>query len=76
LICSFLCTALGGSPLPSDETRDVRFFAPDAPLANLLSEHCQRLLDTLNLRGEQETLLVIPDDLSGPDEIRQWRAWR
>ncbi len=76
LIFSFRCTAIGGAPQTSDETRDVRFFAPDALPPNLLQEHRQRLLDALNLRPDQETLLVIPNVLSAPDEIRQWRARR
>ena len=76
LIFSFLCTAIGGSLQTSDETRAVRFFAPDALPPNLLQEHRQRLLDALNLRPDQETLLVIPDALSAPEEIRQWRAQR
>jgi len=76
LIFSFRCTAIGGSLQTSDETRDVRFFAPDALPQNLLQEHRQRLLDALNLHLNQETLLVIPDTLSAPEEIRQWRARR
>jgi NADH pyrophosphatase NudC (nudix superfamily) len=76
LIFSFLCTAIGGALQTSDETRDVRFFAPDALPPNLLQEHRQRLLDALNLRPDQETLLVIPNVLSTPDEIREWCARR
>jgi ADP-ribose pyrophosphatase YjhB (NUDIX family) len=76
LIFSFVCAVLGGRLQVSDETRDVRFFAPDALPVNLLGEHRQRLVDALNQRHEQETLLVIPEVLSAPDEIRQWRAQR
>jgi ADP-ribose pyrophosphatase YjhB (NUDIX family) len=76
LIFSFRCTAVGGALQTSDETRDVRFFAPDALPPNLLQEHRQRLLDTLNQLPNQETLLVIPNVLSAPEEIRQWRARR
>jgi hypothetical protein len=47
---------------------------PDILPPNLLQEHRQRLLDALNPRPDQETLLVIPNILSAPDEIRQWRA--
>jgi 8-oxo-dGTP diphosphatase len=73
---SFCCTAIGGSLQNSDETRDVRFFAPDALPPNLLQEHRQRLLDALNLRPEHETLLVLPNVPSAPDEIRRWRTRR
>jgi len=76
LIFSFRCTAFGGALQTSDETRDVRFFAPDALPPNLLQEHRQRLLDALNLRPDQETLLVVPEVLSAPEEIGQWRARR
>jgi ADP-ribose pyrophosphatase YjhB (NUDIX family) len=76
LIFSFLCTANGGSLQPNDETRDARFFAPDSLPPNLLSEHRQRLEDALNPRPDPEALLVIPDALSAPEEIRQWRARR
>jgi ADP-ribose pyrophosphatase YjhB (NUDIX family) len=76
VIFSFLCTTAGGDLRTSDETRDVRFFAPDALPPNLLREHRQRLEDALRLRQDQETLLVIPDVLSAPEEIRQWRGHR
>jgi ADP-ribose pyrophosphatase YjhB (NUDIX family) len=76
LIFSFLCAAIDGSLQTSDETCDVGFFAPDALPQNLLQEHRKRLLDTLTLRHDQETLLVIPDALSASEEIRQWRARR
>jgi 8-oxo-dGTP diphosphatase len=75
-IFSFLCVALGGSLQASDETRAVRFFAPDALPVNLLQEHRQRLLDALSLRHDQETLLIIPRVLPASEEIRQWRARR
>jgi 8-oxo-dGTP diphosphatase len=74
LIFSFLCAAIGKSLQTSDETRAVRCFMPDILPPNLLQEHRQRLLDALNPRPDQETLLVIPNILSAPDEIRQWRA--
>jgi ADP-ribose pyrophosphatase YjhB (NUDIX family) len=76
LIFSFLCGAIGGSLQTSDETRAVRFFAPDALPPNLLQEHRHRLLEALTLRRDQETLLVIPNVLSAPAEIRQWRTQR
>jgi ADP-ribose pyrophosphatase YjhB (NUDIX family) len=76
LIFSFLCTAIDGSRQTSDETRDVRFFTPDALPQNLLQEHRQRLADALELSPDQETSLVIPDVLSAPEEISQWRARR
>jgi ADP-ribose pyrophosphatase YjhB (NUDIX family) len=76
VIFSFLCTAIGGSLQTSEETHAVRFFAPDALPPNMLQEHRQRLLDSLNLRPDQETSLVIPNLLSAPDEIRQWRMRR
>ena len=74
LIFSFLCTAIGESLQTSDETRAVRFFAPDTLPPNLLQEHRQRLADALKLSPDQETLLAIPKPLSAPEEIRQWRA--
>jgi ADP-ribose pyrophosphatase YjhB (NUDIX family) len=74
LIFSFRCAAIGGALQTSDETREVRFFAPDALPANLLQEHHQRIVDALKMAPDQETLLVIPDGLSAPEEIRHWRA--
>jgi ADP-ribose pyrophosphatase YjhB (NUDIX family) len=74
LILSFLCTAIDGSLQTSDETRAVRFCATDALPSHLLLEHRQRIVDTLKLAPDQETLLAIPGGLSAPEEIRQWRA--
>jgi hypothetical protein len=34
------------------------------------------MLDALNLLPNQKTLLIIPNLLSAPDEIRQWRTQR
>jgi ADP-ribose pyrophosphatase YjhB (NUDIX family) len=74
VIFSFHCAAIGGVLQSRDETRDVGFFAPDGLPPNLLQEHRQRLLDALNLRPDQRAVLVIPNVLSAPAEIRQQRA--
>jgi ADP-ribose pyrophosphatase YjhB (NUDIX family) len=73
LIFSFACIAQNGDLRGSDETRAVRYFAPDVLPPTLLHEHRQRLIDALSLSPDQETRLLTPDGVSAPEEIRHWR---
>src|SRR5262249_24472992 len=71
----FFFLRFGGRPPPTTKSAAGALFPPHPPLpSNLLLEHRQRLVDTLNLAPDQETLLAIPDGLSAPEEIRRWRA--
>ena len=64
LIFSFLCTVIGGTLQISDETHEVRFFAPDALPANLLQEHQQR-----TQYPERHYAPGIPVDLTPPGKV-------
>ncbi|MFI5273603.1 MAG: NUDIX hydrolase [Ktedonobacterales bacterium] len=55
IIFSFVCRPTGGAFATSDESDDVRYFAPNAFPANTFPEHVHRVRDAL--RGESTTLL-------------------
>jgi 8-oxo-dGTP diphosphatase len=71
LIFSFICAVLDGQLSPSDETRDVRFFPPEALPANTFAEHRERIMDAL--AGRREALLRVPTCLSASEEVRRAR---
>ena len=47
VIFSFVCRITGGASATSEESDDVRFFAPDELPANTFPEHVHRLRDAL-----------------------------
>jgi 8-oxo-dGTP pyrophosphatase MutT (NUDIX family) len=75
LIFSFLCALKGGAVRASDETRDVRFFPPDALPARTFAEHRERIADALaSARDGGECILRTPTCRSAPEEVRRSRA--
>lgn len=67
----FSCTAhvVSGSLSTSEETRDVRFFAPSALPRNIFAEHAERIRDALAARPMP--LLAVPRVLSAAIEKRE-----
>jgi len=55
VILHFLCRQTGGELRLSDETTEIRYFAPDTQPDNLLTWHRQRIADTLT--GQVEPYL-------------------
>lgn len=68
-IFSFAAGVAGGSLATSDETRDVRFFAPDALPRNTFAEHAERIRDTL--AAHPAPLLAVPHVPSATQELRE-----
>jgi 8-oxo-dGTP pyrophosphatase MutT (NUDIX family) len=75
LIFSFICALADGALRASDETRDVRFFPPDALPATTFAEHRERIADALaSTRDRGECIVRVPTCLSAPEEVRRSRA--
>lgn len=68
VILSFLCRITGGERATSDESDDVRFFAPDDLPANTFPEHTHRIRDALD--AEPQTLLTLARGPSSRDIAR------
>lgn len=68
VIFGFVCRVTGGERATSDESDDVRFFAPDSLPANTFPEHIYRIRDAL--RGEPRTLLKVAEGPSSRDVAR------
>ena len=68
VIFGFVCRVAGGERATSDESDDVRFFAPDRLPANTFPEHIHRIHDAL--RGEARTLLKVAEGPSSRDVAR------
>ena len=47
VVLTFLCDVIGGSLQPTEETRESRYFAPNALPENTLPKHRQRIQDAL-----------------------------
>jgi ADP-ribose pyrophosphatase YjhB (NUDIX family) len=71
IIFSFVCRVTGGTPATSEESDDVRFFAPDELPANTFPEHVHRLRDALV--AQPETLLKVAQGPSSR-EVAHGRA--
>jgi len=65
VIFSFLCRVVSGECATSDESDDVRFFAPDALPANTFPEHRHRIHDAL--AGGAQALLKVAEGPSSRD---------
>jgi len=74
VIFSFACAIAGGRLATSDETSEVRAFAPERLPPNTFAEHRERIADALAHAGP--ALLRLPTCLAAPEEIRRWRAAR
>lgn len=68
VIFGFACRITGGERATSDESDDVRFFAPDDLPANTFPEHVHRIHDALE--GELRTLLRVAKGPSSRDVMR------
>lgn len=55
IVLSFLCRIIGGQLTSTDESRECRFFSPDALPPNTLPKHRQRISDAL--LNEERTLI-------------------
>jgi 8-oxo-dGTP diphosphatase len=65
VIFGFVCRATGGERATSDESDDVRFFAPDSLPANTFPEHVHRIRDAL--QGQPRALLKVAEGPSSRD---------
>lgn len=68
VILSFRCRITGGERATSDESDDVRFFAPDDLPANTFPEHIHRIRDALH--SDPQTLLKLAKGPSSRDIAR------
>ena len=59
VIFGFVCRITGGERITSEESDDVRFFAPDDLPANTFPEHVHRIRDAL--RGESRAVLKVAE---------------
>jgi len=66
LIFVFACTVAGGALATSDETREVRFFPPDALPTNTFTEHARRVSDGMD--GLPTVALRVPAGPSATEE--------
>ena len=69
IVLTFLCQIIGGTLQSTEETRESRYFAPDALPGNILPNHRQRIEDAL--LNQQSA--VIRAQRSSPEDpkIRQ-----
>ena len=65
VIFGFVCRVAGGERATSDESDDMRFFAPDSLPINTFPEHIYRIRDAL--RDEPRTLLKVAEGPSSRD---------
>lgn len=68
VIFGFVCRVTGGERATSDESDDVRFFAPDGLPANTFPEHIHRIRDAL--QGQPRALLKVAEGPSSRDIAR------
>ena len=68
VIFGFLCRVVNGQRMTSDESDDVRFFAPYNLPVNTSTEHVHRIRDALH--GEQQALLKVAEGPSSRDVAR------
>jgi ADP-ribose pyrophosphatase YjhB (NUDIX family) len=47
IVLTFLCRTLGGTLIATEESRECRYFLPEAMPANTLPKHRQRVMDVL-----------------------------
>lgn len=47
VVLTFVCRVIGGELTATDESRECRYFSPDAMPVNTLPKHRERVLDTL-----------------------------
>lgn len=68
VVLSFLCRKLGGAITETEESRECRYFAPDALPLNILPKHRQRIEDAL-LHQERA---ILRDQLSSSEEDQRY----
>ena len=70
VVLTFLCEVIGGALQSTEETRESRFFAPDALPENTLPKHRQRIEDAL--LNQQSAVIRAQRSSSEDDQkIRQ-----
>jgi 8-oxo-dGTP diphosphatase len=69
VVLTFLCQVIGGTLQSTEETRESRYFAPEALPVNTLPKHRQRIEDAL--LNEQKT--VIRSQRSSSEEDQKIR---
>ncbi len=70
VIFGFVCRVTSGERATSDESDDVRFFAPDDLPANTFPEHIHRIRDALDAEPLTQTLLKLAQGPSSRDVAR------
>ena len=66
VVLSFLCRVVGGALQSTEESRECRYFSPDALPANTLPKHRQRVMDAL--LNQPEALLRAQRATSEEDQ--------
>ena len=70
VVLTFLCQAIGGTLQSTEETRECRYFSPDALPGNTLPKHRQRIEDAL--LNQQRAIIRAQRSSSEEDQkIRQ-----
>ena len=70
VVLTFLCQAIGGTLQPTEETRESRYFAPEALPENTLPKHRQRIEDAL-LNKQRAVIRVQRSSSEEDQKIRQ-----
>jgi len=66
VVLTFLCQAIGGTLQPTEETRESRYFAPEALPENTLPKHRQRIEDAL--LNKQRAVIRVQRSSSEEDQ--------
>ncbi|GAC1401217.1 MAG: hypothetical protein NVS4B12_10960 [Ktedonobacteraceae bacterium] len=66
IVLTFLCRTLGGTLTSTEESRECRYFSPEAMPANTLPKHRQRVMDVL--RNAKHAILSTQSSTSEEDQ--------
>ncbi len=66
VVLTFLCQVIGGTLQPTEETRESRYFAPEALPENTLPKHRQRIEDAL--LNKQRAVIRVQRSSSEEDQ--------
>ena len=66
VVLTFLCQAIGGTLQTTEETRESRYFSPDALPGNTLPKHRQRIEDAL--LNQQRAVMRVQSSSSEEDQ--------
>jgi 8-oxo-dGTP diphosphatase len=70
VVLTFLCQAIGGTLQSTEETRECRYFSPDALPGNTLPKHRQRIEDAL-LNQQRAVIRAQRSSSEDDQKIRQ-----